>query len=77
MTTFQVRIGSGKTTTRVDGPDDAEIVVTVAPSAVDLDPSVAFMRGSLKTTGPTGPFLDALADGRIAAAIGRAAAAGS
>jgi hypothetical protein len=76
MTAIQVRIGTGRTTSRVDGPDDAEVVVTVAPKAADQDPSVAFMTGTLKTTGPTGPCLDALADGRIAAAIQRALVAG-
>ena len=43
---------------RVDGPDDAEIVITVPlvdAAADDFDPAVAFMRGKLKAVGRTGP----------------------
>ncbi len=38
-----------------------------------LDPTVAFMQGKLKNSGPTGPLLAALADGSAAAAISRLA----
>jgi hypothetical protein len=49
------------------------VVVTVGAADAALDPTVAFMQGKLKSTGPTGPLLAALADGSAAAAISRLA----
>jgi len=57
---------------RVDGPDDAEIVITVPlvdAAADDFDPAVAFMRGKLKAVGHTGEILDLLKSGDAATAI--------
>jgi len=57
---------------RVDGPDDAEIVITVPlvdAAADDFDPAVAFMRGKLKAAGHTGKILDLLKSGDAATAI--------
>ncbi len=57
---------------RVDGPDDAEIVITVPlvdAAADDFDPAVAFMRGKLKAVGRTGGILDLLKSGDAATAI--------
>lgn len=57
---------------RVDGPDDAEIVITVplVDAAVDdFDPTVAFMRGKLKAVGHTGQILDLLKSGDAATAL--------
>jgi len=57
---------------RVDGPDDAEIVITVPlvdAAADDFDPAVAFMRGKLKAVGRTGEILDLLKSGDAATAI--------
>jgi len=57
---------------RVDGPDDAEIVITVSlvdAAADDFDPAVAFMRGKLKAVGHTGKILDLLKSGDAATAI--------
>ena len=57
---------------RVDGPDDAEIVITVPlvdAAADDFDPAVAFMRGKLKAVGHTGKILDLLKSGDAATAI--------
>ena len=71
MSTLQYRVAFGKTDEAVEGPDDADVVVTVAKADAALDPSVAFMTGKLKSTGPTKPLLDALADGSAAAAIAR------
>jgi hypothetical protein len=62
---------------RVDGPDDADIVITVplAVAAEDgFDATVEFMRGRLKASGHTGRILDLLKSGEATAAIGRLAA---
>lgn len=63
MSGVQFRVIVGKKDERVDGPDDAEVVATIALADVALDPSVAFMLGRLKSTGPTGPLFDALSSG--------------
>ena len=63
---------------RVDGPDDAEIVITVPlvdAAADDFDPTVAFMRGKLKAVGHTGQILDLLKSGEAAAALAALVAA--
>lgn len=63
MSGVQFRVVVGKKDERVDGPDDAEVVATIALADAALDPSVAFMLGRLKSTGPTGPLFDALSSG--------------
>lgn len=63
MSGVQFRVVVGKKDERVDGPDDAEVVATIALADATLDPSVAFMLGRLKSTGPTGPLFDALSSG--------------
>ncbi len=70
---IQYRVAFGKNDEAVDGPDDAAVVVTVAAADAALAPTVAFMQGRLKSTGPTGPLFDAFADGSAAAAISRLA----
>jgi hypothetical protein len=70
---MQVRVVFGKKDEAVDGPDDAEVVVTVPAADAELDPAVAFMRGSLKSTGSTGALFAAMRDGSLAAAISRLA----
>lgn len=61
---------------RVDGPDDADIVVTV-PVAVaseqDFDATVEFMRGRLKAGGHTGRVLELLKSGAATSALSRLA----
>ena len=72
----QYRVVIAKKDERVDGPDDAEVVVSVpfaAASADDFDASVAYMRGVLKATGHTGRLLEALASGEVDAAVKRLA----
>lgn len=69
MSSIQYRLVVGKKDERVDGPDDAEVVITVAAADASLDPSVAFMLGRLKSTGPTGPLFDALSSGDAARRI--------
>ncbi|MFZ9931236.1 MAG: hypothetical protein ACO3GZ_10550 [Ilumatobacteraceae bacterium] len=69
--TIQFRVVMGKNDERVDGPDDADTVATIAKADAGMDPTVAFMRGKLKITGPTGPLFDALSSGRAAEVIAR------
>jgi len=69
----QYRVVVAKKDERVDGPDDAEIVITVPledAAAADFDPTVAYMRGKLKAAGHTGRILDLLRSGAAATAIG-------
>lgn len=70
----QYRLVVAKKDERVEGPDDADAVVTVpiaAATADDFDPTVAYMRGVLKASGHTGVVLDVLKSGDAAAAISR------
>jgi hypothetical protein len=71
--TVQVRVTVGRQQVLVEGPDDADVVVTVAKPDLGADPSVLFMRGKLKATGTTGNLLGALADGRVGDALNRLA----
>ncbi|MCE9623645.1 MAG: hypothetical protein K8R99_15005 [Actinomycetia bacterium] len=70
---IQYRVAFGKNDEAVDGADDAAVVVSIAAADAGLAPTVAFMQGKLKNTGPTGPLLQALRDGSAAAAITRLA----
>lgn len=70
---IQYRVVFAKNDEAVDGPENAAVVVTVTAADAVLDPTVAFMQGKLKNTGPTGPLLTALADGSAAASISRLA----
>jgi len=70
----QYRVVVAKKDERVDGPDGAEVVFTVPlvdAVAADFDPTVAYMRGVLKASGPTGAILDELKSGAAATAISR------
>lgn len=72
MTSIQYRVVVAKQDERVEGPDDADVVVTVpvVDAAADgFDPTVAFMRGKLKASGNTGEILDVLKSGAAATAI--------
>lgn len=71
--TVQYRVAFGKKDEAVEGPDDADVVITVAAGDATLDPSVAFMQGRLKATGPSRLLFDALRSGDAAAAISRLA----
>lgn len=71
--TIQYRVAFGKNDEAVEGPDDAEVVVTVAAADATARPEVAFMQGKLKNTGPTGPLFAAFADGSAAAVLTRLA----
>lgn len=76
MATVQYRVVVAKGDERAEGPDDAEIVVTVAlDDVVDaaFDPTVAYMRGRLKTTGSTGAFFELLKSGAVEETLTRLA----
>lgn len=76
MPTVQYRVFIAKSNELVDGPDDADIVVTVPLGEVrepSFDPTIAYMRGKLKTTGSTGAFFDLLRSGEVATALSRLA----
>ena len=68
----QYRVVVAKKDERVEGPDDADIVITVplADAAADgFDPAVSFMRGTLKASGHTGEIIDLLTSGAAAGPI--------
>ncbi|MGZ4806583.1 MAG: hypothetical protein ACXV5U_09375 [Ilumatobacteraceae bacterium] len=71
--TVQYRVGFGKKDEVVEGPDDADVVVTVAAADAGVDPTVAFMQGKLKSTGSTAELFEVLHSGEAAAAIKRLA----
>jgi hypothetical protein len=77
MSTVQFRLIVGKKDERVDGADDADVVATIALADATLDPSVAFMLGKLKSTGPTGPLFDVLSSGEATRRIADLVAANS
>ena len=73
----QYRVVIGKKDEIVDGPDDAQLVVSVPlveVQAPGFDPVVAYMQGKLKSTGPTGPLFTLLRSGDVAAELSRLAA---
>ena len=71
--TIQYRVGFGKNDEAVDGPDGADVVVTIAAADAALDPTVAYMQGKLKSTGSTAALLEVLRNGEATAAIRRLA----
>lgn len=71
--TVQYRVSFGKKDEVVEGPDDADVVVTVGAADAALDPAVAFMQGKLKSTGSTAALFELMRNGEAAAAISRLA----
>lgn len=69
----QYRVVFGKKDEAVEGPDDAQLVITIAAADASIDPSVAFMQGKLKAAGHTGVLFDVLRNGDAASAISRLA----
>jgi hypothetical protein len=72
----QYRVVVGKKDERVEGPDDAAVVVTVPIEIVTadgFDAATEFMRGRLKTSGRSGELLAALKSGDVQAAVTRLA----
>ncbi|MDQ1422629.1 MAG: hypothetical protein QOD72_127 [Acidimicrobiaceae bacterium] len=64
--TAQYHIVAGKKDELVVGPDNADVVITVGRADINLDPSVAFMQGKLKSTGSTGALFTLLKSGDVA-----------
>jgi hypothetical protein len=74
--TAQYRVVIGKKDERVEGPDDADVVLSVpldVARSSDFDATVEYMRGKLKATGHTGRLLDLLKSGEATAALSRLA----
>ncbi len=72
----QYRVIVGKKDELVDGPDDADLVVTAPIDEVradGFDATAAYMRGKLKSTGSTGALFELLKSGEAAAALSRIA----
>ncbi len=61
----QYRVIFAKKDEIVEGPDDAEVVISIAAQDCALPASVAYMRGKLKAVGHTGKLLDLLASGDV------------
>lgn len=57
----------------INGPDDADVVIRISAKDVDLDPTVAFMKGKLKAEGSTRALFEALWSGDAAKAISQLA----
>lgn len=77
MSTVQYRLVVGTRDERVEGPDDADVVITVPLAEVtakDFDARVAYMRGRLKASGHTGALFDLLKSGEAATTLARLAA---
>jgi hypothetical protein len=70
---IQYRVGFAKNDEAVDGPDDADVVVTIAAADAALDPTVAYMQGKLKSTGSTAALFEVLRNGDATAVISRLA----
>jgi len=72
----QYRLVIGKKDERVEGPDDADVVVSVPLDVArshDFDATVEYMRGKLKASGHTGRVLDLLKSGEATSALSRLA----
>jgi hypothetical protein len=67
--TVQYHVVVGKKDEAVIGPDDADVVITIARADCGLDPTVAYMQGRLKATGNTGVLLEALESGAAATVL--------
>jgi hypothetical protein len=73
MSSVQYRVAFGKKDEAVDGPDDADLVVTIAAADAAIEPNIAYMQGRLKASGHTGVLFEVLRNGEAAAAISRLA----
>jgi hypothetical protein len=74
--TAQYRVVIGKKDERVEGPDDADVVMSVpldVARASGFDATVEYMRGKLKASGHTGRLLELLKSGEATAALSRLA----
>ncbi len=72
--TAQYRVVVGKKDERVEGPDDATVVLSVPLEVAadgDFDATVEFMRGRLKAVGHSGAVLADLKSGNATTALHR------
>jgi len=77
----QYRVAFSKKDEAIDGPDDADLVITVdaktvqsmAASPGGFDAEVAFMRGSLKSVGSTAELFRLMRSGAVAETMTRLA----
>lgn len=69
MSSVQYRVVLGKKDELVEGPDDAELVITVPITDIALGPVVAFMQGKLKSTGSTGRLFALMQSGELEASL--------
>lgn len=70
---IQYRVAFGKNDEAVEGPDAADVVVTIAAADAGLDPTVAYMQGKLKSTGSTAALFEVLRSGAATVVISRLA----
>lgn len=73
MNTVQYRVAFGKKDEVVEGPDDADVVISVAAADVQGDPTSLYMQGKLKATGSTGALFALLRSGVVSAVLIRLA----
>jgi hypothetical protein len=73
MTTIQYRVVFGKKDEAVEGPDDADLVLTVPAADATTQPEVAYMQGRLKAAGDTGALFDLFRSGEAATNLSRLA----
>jgi hypothetical protein len=71
--TVQYRVAFSKKDEAVEGPDDADVVVTTTAADASIEPTVAYMQGKLKSTGSTAALFEVLRSGEAAAVINRLA----
>ena len=69
----QYRVAFGKGDKAVEGPDDADVVISIDAKYTSLNPTVAYMLGKLKAEGNTRALLESLWSGDAQAAISRLA----
>lgn len=72
----QYRVVLGKKDERIEGPDDADVVVTAPFDVVTsdgFDATVEFMRGRVKASGHTGRLLEILKSGDATSSLSRLA----
>lgn len=70
---IQYKVVFGKSDAAVEGPDDADVTVSIEAKYATDDPTVSYMRGRLKAEGHTGMLLEALWSGDAARVINRLA----
>ena len=69
----QFRVAFGKKDEVVHGPDNADVVISVAAGDAHLDPTSLYMQGKLKAHGSTGALFALLQSGEVSAVIQRLA----